>query len=127
MVQIVSPQLILRRIRRLLRKFEKDVGKIEDTIAVNIDIEGVVRTLSLVKYTGSGNVLKDKDVVKYLRQGGTIVGIEFIGEWRNCNFKFKIGYSTRIGYCRVSRGRNSLELTEEALSKLREVYLSIYG
>ena len=60
-------------------------------------------------------------------EGGYIVGIEFVGNWRGCKFRFKIGYSDKFSYMRVSRGRNSLDLTKEALSKLKESYLRVYG
>jgi len=95
--------------------------------SIGINVKGIVRTLYSVKYTGSGNLLIDKDIENYLSQGGYIVGIEFIGQWRTCKFVFKIGYSPNYSYVRVSRGRNSIELTKEALSKLQEVYLDIYG
>lgn len=123
---MVNPQYINETLSEFLKEFEQNIGNIEETIAVNIDVKGKIRTLYSVKYTGSGDILDDPDIKKYLDNGGYIVGIEFIGEWRGCKFRFKIGYPERFSYVRVSRGRNSIELTEEALLKLQEAYLKIY-
>lgn len=123
---MVNPQYINETLSEFLKEFEQNIGNIDETIAVNIDVKGKIRTLYSVKYTGSGDILDDPDIKKYLDNGGYIVGIEFIGEWRGCKFRFKIGYPERFSYVRVSRGRNSIELTEEALLKLQEAYLKIY-
>jgi len=124
---MVNSSYINDKLKEFLEKFEEKVGEIDEIISVGIDVQGKVRTLRSVKYTGSGDILSDPDVRKYLKKGGYIVGIEFIGNWRGCKFRFKIGYSDKFSYMRVSRGRNSLELTKEALSKLKTIYLDVYG
>lgn len=126
-MKMINPQNINETLKGFLQEFKKEIGKIEEIISVNIDVKGKIRTLYSVRYTGSGDLLADPDVKKYLDKGGYIVGIEFIGKWRGCKFRFKIGYSNKFSYVRVSRGRNSLDLTIEALTKLQELYLKIYG
>lgn len=123
---MANPRYINDKLNEFLEKFKSDVGEIDEIISVSIDVKGKVRTLYSVKYTGSGDILSDPDVRKYLDEGGYIVGIEFIGNWRGCKFRFKIGYSDKFSYMRVSRGRNSLDLTAEALQKLKTVYLEVY-
>ncbi len=46
-----------------------------------------------MKYTGSGDILSDLDVTKYLNEGGYIVSIEFIGNWRGCKMLGEIAQS----------------------------------
>lgn len=123
---MVNPADINDKIDQFLGEFRSSVGIIHGFKSVNINVKGIIRTLDSVKYTGSGNLLDDKDVKRYLEGGGYIVGVEFIGNWGKCKFTFRIGYSKNYSYVRVSRGRNSIELTREALSKLQEVYLDIY-
>ena len=124
---MVNPTEINNKLNEFLEEFKNNVGSIDEIISISIDVKGKVRTLYSVKYTGSGNILEDPDVKEYLDEGGYIVGIEFVGNWRGCKFRFKIGYSNKFSYMRVSRGRNSLDLTKEALSKLKESYLRVYG
>lgn len=124
---MVNPSYINDKLNEFLEKFKDNVGEIDEVISVALDVKGKVRTLYSVRYRGSGDILSDPDVKRYLDEGGYIVGIEFIGNWRGCKFRFKIGYSDKFSYIRVSRGRNSLELTQEALYKLKAIYLDVYG
>jgi len=124
---VTNPSYINDKLDEFLEKFKDNVGEIDEIISVAIDVKGKVRTLYSVKYRGSGDILSDPDVKKYLDEEGYIVGVEFIGNWRGCKFRFKIGYSDKFSYMRVSRGRNSLELTKEALYTLNTIYLDVYG
>ena len=123
---MINPTYINDKLNVFLKEFKDKIGEIDEVISVAIDVKGKVRTLYSVRYRGSGDILSDPDVKRYLDEGGYIVGIEFIGNWRGCKFRFKIGYSDKFSYVRVSRGRNALELTQEALYKLKDVYLNVY-
>ncbi|TET89424.1 MAG: hypothetical protein E3J35_09970 [Methanomassiliicoccales archaeon] len=125
---MVASERINEAVRNFLEAVAKDeeMGAIEDYKGVKINVQGRVRTIDSIGYTGSGYLLKDKDVKKYLEKGGYIVAVECVAPYLGSLFRFKISFSDRTAFVRVSRGSNSIEMSNRLLEKLASMYIRIF-
>lgn len=90
---------------------------------IDMDVEGHVRTLKRVKYTGA-DLLNDADIRTYADRGGKIIGFSPIVQYNGNRFECTIKSTERMAYISVLRGRNpTIALAENFAEHLVGLYL----